>query len=89
MPVAAPGTKVAAAAPVEEELPLAAVVSDAPPKPVTGGRVDVVAAEPVADAVDAEELSEALPLKGSWAPQGWSSRQADTQVLSPPQFSVH
>lgn len=63
MLVAAPGMKVPAAAPVEP--PAAAEVSEEPPKPVTGGRVDVVAVpEPVAEAVDAEELNEALPKKG-------------------------
>lgn len=57
MLVAAPGTKVAAAAPVE---PPAAEVEAAPPKPVTGGAED--AADPVADAVADRELDVALPL---------------------------
>ena len=56
MLVAAPGTKVAAAAPDE---PPASGVAEAPPKPVTGGRE--VVADPVAEAVDMEELNVALP----------------------------
>lgn len=60
MPVTAPGTKVATAAPVE---PAASDVAAAPPKPVAGGRVEVVA-DPVAEAVDMVELNEALPKKG-------------------------
>lgn len=59
MLVAAPGTKVAAAAPVE---PPAAEVEAAPPKPVTGGAE--VAADPdlVAEAEAKMELNVALPL---------------------------
>lgn len=61
MLVAAPGTKEAEAAPVEE--PPAEEVSAAPPKPVTGMR-EVVAAVPVAEAEEEAELDVALPLKG-------------------------
>lgn len=60
MLVAAPGTKVATAAPVEA--PPAEEVSAAPPKPVTGIRE--VVADAVAEPVAAEELEVALPRKG-------------------------
>lgn len=63
MLVAAPGTKVAAAAPVEPVEPAAAELAAAPPKPVTGGAEDA-AADPVAEAVVDMELDVALPLNG-------------------------
>jgi len=59
MLVAAPGTKVAAAAPVDSP---AAEVAAAPPKPVTAILLlEAAAPEPVAEAADDIELTVALP----------------------------
>lgn len=45
--------------------------------------------EPLALEVMVLLMVDELGLMGSWAPQGWSCRQADEQVLSPLQAVTH
>lgn len=63
-----------------------------PPKPSTGIDVWAVWSAAVLDARAAEDMAaetEALPLKGSWAPHGWSARHESAQAWSPPQLFTH